>query len=56
MVWLRFAVPLPETIKDDWQTMNALERADLAHTVRQAAEDTLRQILGEPMPVIGDDS
>lgn len=56
MRWLRFAVPVPESTIGAWDTMPAAERWKLRDEVRHAAEDTLDQMMGRPMPVIGDQS
>jgi len=55
MVWLRFAVPVPETVVGAWDSTPAKVRWDLESEVRDAARETLRQIMGHPV-VIGDTS
>lgn len=54
--WLRFAVPVPESTRDAWATMDAITRGDLEVTVRRAAVDALRSMMGGPLPVLNDES
>lgn len=54
MVWLKLAIPVPEHVKGAWDALPAEERWHLRAQVRQAAEDALDQMMGAPMPVIGD--
>jgi hypothetical protein len=56
MVWLRFAVPIPEAVVDSWDTASAAEHWDLRQQVRQAAEDTLDKMMGRPKPIVDDHS